>query len=510
MCCEGLAIPGTQCGAPPQGTLQLIKTTTGGDGTFAFTSTVAALGSPLLRTAGGTAQTAVVSVDPDTYTFTEAAAAGWDLTSIACTGNAAPATVDLGARTVSVPVAANENVVCTFTNTEVGKRTEAIIDNFMARRADMITSHGPSARRIVDRLSGGVPAESPGSLKDSDPTHDRGTGNMRTHEPMKLGGSGPQQDPGEREQLFTPTGVGGTGDGESSKITVSGSLVDIARAAHQREAMKLGAMAPAQHGAFLQPRFNAWMEGVFGYADFDKTQSSMRFGIANMGADYLVRPGLLVGVMTSLDTMSEKSAAVGYLVKGNGWMVGPYAGARLSEHLFLDSRIMWGRSSNEVSPFLTYTDSFDSERWLVAARLTGRWHRGPWSLTPSAEVIHFEDKSGAYVDSNGFTIGSQQVKLGRVIFGPEVSYRFTAADGTSVMPRLAAKGLWDFERPDILPIGGGAATSQGKALSGRLELGLSLTAPTGLSLDFEASHDGIGSSDLKSTAGKATLQIPLQ
>ena len=41
-------------------------------------------------------------------------------------------------------------------------------------------------------------------------------------------------------------------------------------------------------------------------------------------------------------------------------MAGPYATIRLTEQMFLQARAAWGRSSNEVSPFLTYTDSFDS------------------------------------------------------------------------------------------------------------------------------------------------------
>jgi hypothetical protein len=53
------------------------------------------------------------------------------------------------------------------------------------------------------------------------------------------------------------------------------------------------------------------------------------------------------------------------------WMAGPYATVRLSENLFWQVRGAWGQSSNTVSPFLTYTDSFDITRWLVSSTLTG-------------------------------------------------------------------------------------------------------------------------------------------
>ena len=118
------------------GSLQLVKKTEGGDGTFAFTTTSSALGNPSLTTAAGIATTAFAAVNTGTYTLTESAANGWTLASIACTGNAGTATVSVANRNVSVPVGTGENVICTFTNTEVKNRTEAIIHNFMAKRAE--------------------------------------------------------------------------------------------------------------------------------------------------------------------------------------------------------------------------------------------------------------------------------------------------------------------------------------------------------------------------------------
>ena len=42
-----------------------------------------------------------------------------------------------------------------------------------------------------------------------------------------------------------------------------------------------------------------------------------------------------------------------------------HATVRVTDHLYWQGRAAWGRSSNEVSPFLTYTDKFDSERWQI-------------------------------------------------------------------------------------------------------------------------------------------------
>lgn len=86
---------------------------------------------------------------------------------------------------------------------------------------------------------------------------------------------------------------------------------------------------------------------------------------------------------------SALNATLATEVNGLGWMVGPYATLRLTDNLlFWQARTAWGRSSNEVSPFLTYTDKFETDGWLVSSTLTGRWGIGPWVLRPSASVAY--------------------------------------------------------------------------------------------------------------------------
>jgi len=66
-------------------------------------------------TDGNTSQKQVV---PGTYTVTESALAGWDLTSLVC--DDANSTGDTGTRTATFRVEAGETVKCTFTNTQRG------------------------------------------------------------------------------------------------------------------------------------------------------------------------------------------------------------------------------------------------------------------------------------------------------------------------------------------------------------------------------------------------------
>ena len=102
-------------------------------------------------------------------------------------------------------------------------------------------------------------------------------------------------------------------------------------------------------------------------------------------------------------------------------MVGPYATLRLTEHLFWQARAAWGRSNNEVSPFLTYTDKFETDRWLVSSTLTGRWNFGPWVFRPSLSMAYMEDAAKSYTDTFGAVIPEVKSRLGQAKAGPEIA-----------------------------------------------------------------------------------------
>lgn len=74
------------------------------------------------------------------------------------------------------------------------------------------------------------------------------------------------------------------------------------------------------------------------------------------------------------------------------WMAGAYVEFKLSDDLILDLKGLWGKSSNEIGPFLTYTDTFETTRWLVSARLTGSWKSGNWHFSPRAEIVGYQDR----------------------------------------------------------------------------------------------------------------------
>ena len=93
-----------------RGRITVVKNTTGGDGTFSFTSST--LGGFDLTTTGGTASRLFDLLLPGTYDVTEQVPEGWDLTGASCDDGSSPGSIGL---------APGESVTCTFENVKRGK-----------------------------------------------------------------------------------------------------------------------------------------------------------------------------------------------------------------------------------------------------------------------------------------------------------------------------------------------------------------------------------------------------
>lgn len=95
--------------------LQIVKRTRGGDGTFSFVSSAVALGGSV-TTVNGRGSTGAVAVQSGVYTISEVnLPQGWSLETASCTGGL-DSRVDLATRRLSVEVLPGARVVCTFTN----------------------------------------------------------------------------------------------------------------------------------------------------------------------------------------------------------------------------------------------------------------------------------------------------------------------------------------------------------------------------------------------------------
>ena len=359
-------------------------------------------------------------------------------------------------------------------------RTQRIISNFMGRRAAQIAGNQPD---LNNRLR---------------------AGNNSSNGPVNVSGEGDVTN----QNLAFATSL--------SQVIGSTQLAKRKRVADTASRMALGAKRdgdslkdrPASSSAspITRSKFGLWAEGTWAKVDNETAESD--FGLLYIGADYRFNSGLVVGVIAQFDRTDEEDDTNGFSIEGKGWMAGPYIVARLSSNLVFDAQATWGRSDNEVSPYNTYTDSFDGQRWLVRSRLTGDFKFGQLHVAPHVGVIYFEEKQKAYIDSNGYVIGSQTVELGRLTFGPKLSTSFTRSDGTTIAPFVALQGIWDFKRTDEVNIDTGLAVTGTDKVRARAEAGLSIQLPQGLSITGEGFYDGIGADGYNAYGGSVRVGVP--
>jgi len=412
--------------------------------------------------------------------------------------------------------------------TSTVEATQAVIRNFLNRRANLITASGPETREFHKRFTGSLFGDDAGDAAAVDELADRAPPAPQYVSASRndLSDAGGAAFGALRADTLStgplPGETSATGDGDdpvTEAITASGHYLDgrgafsfgtslsrLSRA--EAIADSSGGVQVSQGDEFWGGRFNVWTEGEISFYrdELGSDAQEGTFAIVYAGADYLVHPGVLVGALVQVDWMGEESDLTGVSVDGLGWMAGPYVSISLTPNLFLDARAAWGRSSNEVSPFGTYEDSFDTYRSLYSAKITGLWRDGPWLFMPDAEVVYFEETQQRYTDSNGLEIGEQTVSLGRVIFGPEVAYEMDWQNQGRLELSAGVKGLWDFEKDDDSTVNGVVVGRND--FQGRLEFGADYTAPSNISTRLGVSYLGLGDSDFEAYQLELLVHIP--
>lgn len=86
-----------------------------------------------------------------------------------------------------------------------------------------------------------------------------------------------------------------------------------------------------------------------------------QYGFGAIGSHLRFGENMLIGGMAQFDHADTIDGTAG--TKSTGWLAGPYIVARLeSQPLISEGLLLYGTTSNDVSPLGTYTDSFNTER----------------------------------------------------------------------------------------------------------------------------------------------------
>lgn len=459
------------------GTITLVQTVTGPDVTTEFSSSTAALNTTL-TSVGGTATRTITAVPVGTHTVTAAnlAALGYGITAISCNDNNSSA--DVANASATIVLAGGETVICTFVVVESRAATSRMIADFLGARGTFLLSNQPGSSRRTGRFSNNA------------------GGSGTTGSLSAFGLSGP-----------IPVPLQAAFSGETLNFASShGWGAAVTRTLPGAE-KRLGANDDAPDGkrpVLDLDKRTVWIEGTI--AGFDDRQSEGTFGVVYAGADQLVTPDILLGALVQYDWFRQEQDTGGGKVTGRGWMAGPYATFRLDESLFADIRFAWGKSRNDITPLGTYTDTFDTTRWLGSGAFIGDFNHEDWSIQPTISLAYLRETQKRYTDSLGIDIPGQSVSQGEVTAGPHIGYSYLFEAGDRLDPFVSLEGAYVFGDDGLYSDGSLAKEVSG--LRARLGYGLDWRNEAGQSLSVSGSYDGIGT-DAKILGVSLKLSVPL-
>lgn len=238
----------------------------------------------------------------------------------------------------------------------------------------------------------------------------------------------------------------------------------------------------------------------------DEVERNAHALFAYVGADYLWRPNVLVGVLVQYDNMEEDADRLKAHADGHGFMAGPYVSMRLMPHLYFDGRVAWGRSDNDQLVD-NAKGEYGTDRWLVKGELTGDWIWSRFRLQPRVMAKYIQERRETFVDSSGNVIGGRDVSIGRLTFGPQISRHFATARGLIVEPLVRLDGIWDFDKTD--PMVGHLRSYLDDDLRAKVEAGVMVSRADRYNIRATASYDGLFSDDFEAVSGRLWINIPL-
>lgn len=223
--------------------------------------------------------------------------------------------------------------------------------------------------------------------------------------------------------------------------------------------------------------------------------SDARYFFGALGTTARLSDSFVFGAMLQFDHMNQTDGAAS--VQGTGWLVGPYFVARAaSQPLVFEGRLLFGQTTNDISPFGTYTDRFDSDRMLAQFKVQGEMNYGATRLTPNLKMSYTTDEQNSYVDSLGNVIPEQGISLGQLAFGLNFATpaRFYTGDGALILTG-GLSGIGSYSKASGLV---STFEPSYEGFRGRIDLGADYTAKNGAHLNIEAYYDGIYASGYES------------
>ncbi|WP_073013980.1 choice-of-anchor D domain-containing protein [Roseibium suaedae] len=396
------------------------------------------------------------------------------------------------------------------------KKTQDVIATFVTRRADRIVNAQPE---LVRRLMGGPFGQqsgvnalnfnaSPGSFNSSFQFSLRSFMN-RMQQPAESRAKF-DKPANDRFAVFdTFTKKQETGEESSNPLLTNAYAQSAASEAQEATEAALAANNAPEDGEGGEPQsgFDLWLQGSFNKSSSGSNKGTS--GIFFAGVDYRFADSALVGIMGQLDITDEENRAANTAADGTGWMVGPYTVIRLHQNLYFDARATYGQSYNRVNALGLFYDDFTTNRLLLQSGLTGDFQFGDLAFNPFAKVTYYWEEQEGYTDTLGNWIPSQDFDLGRLEFGPQVTWDIPTDDGLQLALMFGFSGIYDFDLLQSEAVSDPSLESANQRFRAKAKGGVAVVVPgRNIQVKGEGYYDGIGAKDFEAFGGALRLSVP--
>lgn len=218
---------------------------------------------------------------------------------------------------------------------------------------------------------------------------------------------------------------------------------------------------------------------------------------SEVGADYRLRPGLLVGGVVQLDSAEKGNIIPGGSASGQGFMAGPYVAMKLSPNVTMDAKAAWGQADDSVKVGTSSSD-FTTTRRQVKARVKGNWNWSNWRFTPNAAIESRGESANSPTDSSAAEASTERVSV-----GPRLSRQVDLGDGKKLVPFVHMNSSVDLDTAGAMLRG-----NDGEAQK-TVGAGVHLSQTDEFNFQATADVDDPGNGADSNVRGGVKLTIPL-
>jgi outer membrane autotransporter protein len=177
-------------------------------------------------------------------------------------------------------------------------------------------------------------------------------------------------------------------------------------------------------------------------------------GTAAIGADRKLTENLVAGVSVTFETIDTDGFNSTLKIDTQGFEIGPYVAARISQHWAVDGSLSYG-FANSQSDISVLSGEYNTHELGATFSVHGQYSLSEIQVRPKATVTFNRVFSDGY-DLNGtilnravsVPISGNAASLGTIELSTEFSRQFTLQDGLLIQPYVEAGAVYEYLRPN--------------------------------------------------------------